>query len=101
MTLANSRPHDLYFHAEPMEMMAGQVLPPGCFLDAPEMLRRQMVAHAMDAWARQEETLKSIPPKRVWFSVMPARGPSRSVHRVLPEAPRELTDRFLEHSIPI
>lgn len=63
LTLANSRPHDLYFHAEPMEMMAGQVLPPGCFLDAPEMLRRQIVAHAMDAWARQEEELKSLPPQ--------------------------------------
>ena len=42
-------------------MMAGEVLPPGCFLDAPEMLRRQIVAHAMDAWARQEEELKVIP----------------------------------------
>ncbi len=61
LTLANSRPHDLYFHTQPMEMMAGQVLPPGCFLDAPEMLRRQIVAHAMDAWARQEEEVKSIP----------------------------------------
>src|SRR5262249_12028923 len=61
LTLANSRPHDLYFHTEPLEMMAGQVLPPGCFLDAPEMLRRQIVAHGMDAWAAQEEQVKNIP----------------------------------------
>ena len=61
LTLADSRPHDLYFHAQPTEMIAGQVLPPGCFLDAPEMLRRQLVAHAMDAWARQETDLKAIP----------------------------------------
>ena len=63
MTLANSRPHDLYFHAEPLEMLAGQVLPPGCFLDAPEMLKRQVVAHAMDAWAAQEQEIAAIPHK--------------------------------------
>jgi DEAD/DEAH box helicase domain-containing protein len=63
LTLANSRPHDLFFHAQPTEMMSGQVVPPGCFLDAPEMLRRQIVAHAMDAWAKQEEQVKSIPNK--------------------------------------
>ena len=62
LTMATSRPHDLYFQAQPEEMISGQVLPPGCFLDAPEMLRRQLVAHAMDAWARQEETAKAIKP---------------------------------------
>lgn len=61
LTLANSRPHDLYFQAEPLEMLAGQVLPPGCFLDAPQMLRRQIAAHAMGAWARQEEQVTNIP----------------------------------------
>lgn len=61
LTLANSRPHDLYFQAQPEEMLAGQVLPPGCFLDAPEMLRRQIIAHAMDAWASQEAEMKTIP----------------------------------------
>ena len=53
LTLANARPHDQYFFAEPEEMMAGSVAPPGCFLDAPEMLKRQVVAHAMDRWAGQ------------------------------------------------
>ena len=61
--MAVERPHDLYFFAEPLEMMAGDVLPPGCFLDAPEMLKRQLVAHAMDAWARQETELRAIPPR--------------------------------------
>ncbi|HYD49557.1 MAG TPA: Zn-binding domain-containing protein, partial [Terriglobales bacterium] len=63
LTVAVSRPHDLYFHAEPLEMIAGLVLPPGCFLDAPEMLKRQYVAHAMDCWARQERKLARIPPQ--------------------------------------
>ena len=86
LTLANSRPHDLYFHAQPTEMMAGQVLPPGCFLDAPEMLRRQIVSHGMDAWARQEEDVTTSEPYRP----NPRRGRAthvpRTLHRVLPGA---------------
>lgn len=61
LTFALSAPHDQYFQAEPLEMMAGEVLPPGCFLDAPEMLKRQFVADAMDAWAAQETDVKRIP----------------------------------------
>ncbi|HVS12136.1 MAG TPA: DEAD/DEAH box helicase [Planctomycetota bacterium] len=52
VTMAVQRPHDLYFYAQPLEMLAGQVLPPGAFLDAPEMLKRQLVAFGMDRWAR-------------------------------------------------
>lgn len=61
MTLVNARPHDLYFHESPEEMMAGSVVPPGCFLDTPEMLKRQMVAHGMDAWSREDEDAGRIP----------------------------------------
>ena len=39
-----SEPHDLYFFDDPFEMIAGTVTPPGCFLDAPEMLKRQYLA---------------------------------------------------------
>lgn len=63
MTMSVQRPHDLYFHAEPTEMMAGSVDPPGCFLDAPEMLKRQLVASAMDAWAREDHQVKNMPRK--------------------------------------
>jgi DEAD/DEAH box helicase domain-containing protein len=61
-TMVVSRPHDLFFHAEPLEMMSGPVFPPGCFLDAPEMLRRQLAAHAMDLWARDEIVVRHLPP---------------------------------------
>lgn len=61
-TMVVSRPHDLFFHAEPLEMMSGSVFPPGCFLDAPEMLRRQLAAHAMDLWARDETVVRQLPP---------------------------------------
>ena len=34
-----------------------------CFLDTPELLNRQMVAHGMDAWSREDEGAGSIPPQ--------------------------------------
>ena len=77
LTLANSRPHDLYFHADPPAMMAGAVDPPGCFLDAPEMLKRQVVAHAMDAWARQETEISEIPGQMTAVLTDGARFPAR------------------------
>jgi DEAD/DEAH box helicase domain-containing protein len=50
LTLANAKPHDLYFFEEPLEMMAGTITPPGCYLDAPDMLKRQYLAFCMDTW---------------------------------------------------
>lgn len=51
VTLADgASPHDLYFFEQPLEMMAGQVTPPGVFLEAAEVLRRQLLAFCIDAW---------------------------------------------------
>ncbi|MFH1147187.1 MAG: helicase-related protein, partial [Pseudomonadota bacterium] len=50
LTVANGRPHDLYFFSEPETMIAGGVEPPGCFLDAPAVLERQMTAFCFDRW---------------------------------------------------
>jgi hypothetical protein len=50
-TLADGNsPHDLYFFAETEEMIAGEVAPPGVFLQAAEVLRRQLFAFCMDDW---------------------------------------------------
>ncbi len=57
VTVANARPHDRYFFEQPEQMMRGDIDPPACFLDAPDMLKRQLVAHALDYWAaRTKET---------------------------------------------
>lgn len=51
ITLADgASPHDLYFYEQPHEMMAGQVNPPGVFLQAAEVLRRQLLAFCIDSW---------------------------------------------------
>jgi DEAD/DEAH box helicase domain-containing protein len=56
-------PHDLYFYEDPLEMMAGQVTPPGTFLQAPEVLRRQMLAFCLDAWVATGVPATAFPDK--------------------------------------
>ncbi|TVQ27105.1 MAG: hypothetical protein EA370_18130, partial [Wenzhouxiangella sp.] len=50
LTVANGHPHDLYFHAEPTRMIAGEVEPPGVFLRATAVLERQLMAFCFDRW---------------------------------------------------
>ena len=49
-TLVTGTAHDLYFFSDPREMLQGQVNPPGCYLDAAFILRRQLIAYSLDRW---------------------------------------------------
>lgn len=61
-TLADgSSPHDLYFFAETHEMLSGEVTPPGVFLQAAEVLRRQLFAFCMDDWVASLSNDKALP----------------------------------------
>lgn len=57
LAFAPTRAHDLYFFQQPLEAMAGAIHPPGCYLGAPEVLKRQALAFCFDAYARQGGTL--------------------------------------------
>jgi superfamily II DNA/RNA helicase len=63
-TLADGNsPHDLYFFAETEEMIAGEVAPPGVFLQAAEVLRRQLFAFCMDDWVSSLSNANALPEK--------------------------------------
>lgn len=63
-TLADGNsPHDLYFFSETKEMIAGEVSPPGIFLQAAEVLRRQLFAFCMDDWVAGITNLTALPQK--------------------------------------
>jgi DEAD/DEAH box helicase domain-containing protein len=62
-TVANARPHDLFFFLRPDEMLRGHVEPPGCYLNASAVLERQLTAYAMDRWVETGLPLGSIPDK--------------------------------------
>lgn len=50
LTVAAGKAHDLYFFAEPLEMIAGDIHPPGIFLNASAVLERQLTAFCLDRW---------------------------------------------------
>ncbi|WP_329101712.1 DEAD/DEAH box helicase [Micromonospora sp. NBC_01699] len=52
LTLVGRTERDRYYLTEPRDMIAGQIVPPGCFLSAVEILRRQYLAHLIDLAAR-------------------------------------------------
>lgn len=62
VAVANARPHDLYFYADPMEMISGEVEPPKIFLRASAVLSRQFVAYCMDCWVKSGN---AVIPKNV------------------------------------
>ncbi|WP_288338056.1 DEAD/DEAH box helicase [uncultured Gordonia sp.] len=41
-------PRDLYYFAQPEHLLAGEVLPPGAYLEATELLQRQYLAFCLD-----------------------------------------------------
>jgi DEAD/DEAH box helicase domain-containing protein len=61
LTVANGRPHDLFFFFEPEEMIQGHVESPGCFLDASAVLERQFTAYCFDRWVETGDS--AIPQK--------------------------------------
>ena len=63
LAVANARPHDLYFYADPLDMIAGNVTPPKIFLRASAVLERQFVAFCMDSWVKKGIPDGAIPDK--------------------------------------
>lgn len=63
LAIANARPHDLYFYADPLDMIAGNVTPPKIFLKASAVLERQFVAYCMDCWVKKGLPDGAIPDK--------------------------------------
>lgn len=61
LTVANGRPHDLVFYADPARMLDTPVEPPAVFLKARHVLRRQLLAYTMDGWTRWAKGDNQVP----------------------------------------
>ncbi|HYX09433.1 MAG TPA: helicase-related protein, partial [Bacteroidales bacterium] len=59
--VSQKNPHDLFFFEEPIDMMDGEIHTPGCFLNAPEILKRQFLAHCIDRWVKDDPKKNQIP----------------------------------------
>ena len=63
MAVANARPHDLYFYADPLEMIQGDVQSPKIYLQASAVLERQFTAFCMDSWVKHGVQPSDVPDK--------------------------------------
>ncbi|MCY4059175.1 MAG: DEAD/DEAH box helicase, partial [Gammaproteobacteria bacterium] len=63
MTVATGKPHDLYYYAEPLEMLGSRIDPPGIFLNAPAVLERQLTAFCLDCWVASGVDENAVPPR--------------------------------------
>ena len=61
LTLANGNPHDLYFYADPLRMLTGEVEAPAIFLNASMVLKRQLLAYCFDQWGMEASGEQVIP----------------------------------------
>lgn len=61
LNFVQGKAHDLYYYREPLEMMAGNVNTPGCYLEAREILRRHFFAYCIDTWTGQNPSQHQIP----------------------------------------
>lgn len=99
MTMAASRPHDLFFWEEPKEMMAGSVDAPGVFLNASAVLERQLTAFTLDCWVRESGKTALIPGEiRSVFNAIRGQAMSKFPYPWLSFVEQhrgELLDRFV------
>lgn len=99
MTMAASRPHDLFFWEEPKEMMAGSVDAPGVFLNASAVLERQLTAFSLDCWVREAGKNASIPGEiRSVFNAIRGQALSKFPYpwlNFVEQRRGELLDRFV------
>ncbi|GAA2963172.1 DEAD/DEAH box helicase [Streptomyces enissocaesilis] len=72
VSLADNSPRALYHLSEPRHLIDGPVTPPGCFLSASELLRRQYTAYLLDLAARGR--LHDVPPLVDRAGLLFARG---------------------------
>lgn len=78
MSMATSKPHDLYFWADPKSMIAGAVRAPGVFLNASAVLERQLTAFTLDCWVHENGRTAQIPGEiRAVFSAIVNRSTTR------------------------
>ena len=60
---ARNEYHDLFYYAEPKEMMQGKINTPGCYLSAVDILRRHFFAYCLDTWTGLDNQNNQIPTK--------------------------------------
>jgi len=91
LSLLPARPLELQRLVDPLTMIAGEVVPPACYLDAGEILRRQYFASLVDRHAR---TAKQHPVRRAMDVLAGGLAPTSWLGKLVGEA-RENADTYV------
>ena len=65
LAAVSSSPRDLYYFAQPTHLIAGEVMPPGAYLNATELLHRQYFAFCLDRLAAGDITTAQPMPSKL------------------------------------
>ena len=100
VTVATGQPHDLYYYAEPLDMLARGVAPPGIFLNASAVLERQLTAFCLDSWVASGIPENAVPAtmRTVYENVQAAKlnGFPYPFFDFIQRNSDELLERFLQ-----
>jgi DEAD/DEAH box helicase domain-containing protein len=80
LTVASTKPHDLFFYLQPEEMIRGQVDSPGLFLEAAAVLERQFTAFVFDSWTLASKGGNRL-PQRVLDAIQGLNDPRENAAR--------------------
>ncbi len=69
INFSQTKAHDLFYYADPKEMMSGEINTPGCFLEAKEILKRHFFAFCIDSWT-SENPKENIIPSNIKYLVL-------------------------------
>ena len=95
LAVASAKPHDLYYYADPMDMIAGQIEAPKIFLKASAVLERQFVAYCMDSWVKKGVPEGAIPKKvGLCLSKLESKSPDAFPFNFLQYVKSNLTSRL-------
>jgi DEAD/DEAH box helicase domain-containing protein len=61
--VANGKAHDLFFYADPAQMLEGSVEASGCYLNASDILARQLTAFCLDSWVATGVASQNFSPR--------------------------------------
>lgn len=69
VNFAKSQAHDLFYFTDPLDMMAGEIATPGCYLEAKEILKRHFFAFSIDTWTKNDPVNNGIPAMIRFISI--------------------------------
>ena len=100
VSVAETRPRDLLYFQSPEELIAGNVQPPGCFLDAGDLIKRQVFAFLFDNYLNEikgENELKLHSLSEEIRGVLKGPGVISHLEKLLREKGTEVLARYKKY----